>query len=123
VILVDTSVWVDYLRVGDELLQDLLNRESVLSHELIIGELALGSLRNRQVVLAQLLRLPEALMARHEEVMRLLEQQRLYGSGLSYVDLHVLAAARLTPDASLWTRDKALLSAAEKLSLAARVTH
>jgi predicted nucleic acid-binding protein len=122
-ILVDTSVWVDYLRMGDELLQDLLDRESVLSHEFIIGELALGSLRNRQVVLAQLLRLPEALVARHEEVMRLLEQQRLYGSGLSYVDLHVLAAARLTADTSLWTRDKALLSAAEKLSLAAHVTH
>ncbi len=122
-ILVDTSVWVDYLRIGDELLQDLLDREQVLAHPFVIGELALGGMRQRAAKLHQLLRLPAANVARHDEVMQLVEQQRLYGLGLSYADVHLLAATRLTAAATLWTRDKTLSAAAEKLSLAARVTH
>jgi predicted nucleic acid-binding protein len=73
--------------------------------------------------LQQLHRLPSATVARHDDVMRLVDQQRLYGSGLSYIDVHLLAAARLTPGASLWSRDKRLSAAAEKLSIAERVTH
>lgn len=121
-ILVDTSVWVDHLRVGDELLQGLLNKERVLAHPIVIGELALGGLRQRAAKLGQLVRLPAANVARHDEVMELVEQQRLYGLGLSYADVHLLAATRLTPGASLWTRDKSLSAAAEKMSLAARLT-
>jgi predicted nucleic acid-binding protein len=123
VILVDTSVWVDHLRAGDALLQDLLDRERVLSHPFVIGELALGSIPQRAATLRQLNRLPSSIIARHDHVMLLVDQQRLYSSGLSYVDVHLLAATRLTPDATLWSRDKNLAAAAERLSLAARVTH
>ena len=49
--LVDTSVWVDHLRAGDERLMALLNRSEVLAHPFVIGELACGSLRNRSEVL------------------------------------------------------------------------
>jgi predicted nucleic acid-binding protein len=122
-ILVDTSVWVDHLRIGDELLQDLLDKDQVLAHPFVIGELGLGSIPRRAATLLQLFRLPAANVASHDEVMRLVDQQRLYGLGLSYADVHLLAATRLTPAASLWTRDKGLSAAAEKLSLAARVTH
>ncbi|HEY2621165.1 MAG TPA: type II toxin-antitoxin system VapC family toxin [Acetobacteraceae bacterium] len=122
-ILVDTSVWVDHLRMGDELLQDLLDRDQVLAHPFVIGELALGSIPQRAATLRQLLRLPAANVARHDEVMQLVEQQWLYGVGLGYADVHLLAATRLTSAATLWTRDKSLAAAADKLSLAARVTH
>ena len=122
-ILVDTSVWVDHLRIGDALLQDLLDKDQVLAHPFVIGELGLGSIPRRAATLLQLLRLPTAIVANHDEVMRLVERQRLYGLGLSYADVHLLAAARLTPEATLWTRDKNLSAAAERLSLAARVTH
>jgi predicted nucleic acid-binding protein len=123
VILVDTSVWVDHLRIGDALLQDLLDRDRVLAHPFVIGELGLGRIPQRAATLLQLRRLPSALVARHDEVMHLVDEQRLYGLGLSYIDAHLLAATRLTPGASLWTRDKSLSAAAEKLSVAARVTH
>jgi hypothetical protein len=73
--------------------------------------------------LLQLERLPLANVARHNEVMRLIDRQRLHGAGLSYVDVHLLAATRMTPGATLWTRDKSLSATAERLSLAARVTH
>jgi predicted nucleic acid-binding protein len=123
VILVDTSVWVDHLRAGDALLQALLDKEQVLSHPFVIGELGLGSIPQRATTLRQLNRLPVSLVAHHDDVMLLVDQQRLYGSGLSYVDVHLLAATRLTPDATLWSRDKNLSAAAKRLSLAARVTH
>ncbi len=122
-ILVDTSIWVDHLRTGDELLQELLSREQVLLHPFVFGELALGGLRHRAGTLFQLRQLPTATVAQHDEVIRLVEQEILYGLGLSYIDAHILAATRLTPGASLWTRDKSLSAAAEKLSVAARVTH
>jgi hypothetical protein len=55
--------------------------------------------------------------------MRLIEQEALYGMGVGYIDAHLLAAARLTPGAMIWTRDRRFLVVAEKLSLAARVVH
>ena len=122
-VLVDTSVWVDHLRRGDELLQDLLDKERVLAHPFVVGELGLGSIPQRAETLLQLFRLPEANVARHDDVMELVDHERLYGVGLSYVDAHLLAATRLTPGATLWTRDKRLSIAAEKLLIAARVTH
>jgi predicted nucleic acid-binding protein len=123
VILVDSSVWIDHLRRADEILTDLLDREQVLMHPFVLGELALGHLRQRDVVLEALQDLHQATMARDEEVMHVIERQRLFGLGLGYVDAHLLAAVQLTPQASLWTRDKRLLAAAERLSLAARLTH
>ena len=122
-VLVDTSVWVDHLRRGDELLQDLLDKDRVLAHPFVVGELGLGSIPQRAETLSQLFRLPEANVARHDDVMQLVDHERLYGVGLSYVDVHLLAATRLTPGATLWTRDKRLSAAAERLLIAARVTH
>jgi len=122
-ILVDTSVWVDHLRHGDVRLAALLEHQTVLAHPQVIGELALGQLRHRDAVLSELMELPRATVASDDEVLRLIERETLYGSGLGYVDAHLLAATRLTPGALIWTRDRRLLSAAEKLSLAARLSH
>ena len=122
-ILVDTSIWMDHLHRGDEMLASLLGNGVVLMHPFVIGELALGSLRQRDVILRALRRLPSASVARNDEVMRLIDQEALFGLGIGYVDVHLLAAVRLTPDTSLWTRDKNLSAAAERLSLAAHVVH
>ena len=95
---------------------DLLNRASVLSHPLVIGELACGSLQNRDEILGLLSALPMALVAEHDEVLRLLDDERLYGRGLGWVGVHLLASARLTVCA-LWTLDKPLSKAAGALDL------
>jgi hypothetical protein len=123
VILVDSSVWIDHLRRGDEVLTDLLDQQQVLMHPFVIGELALGHLQPRDVVLRMLHDLDWVIVARDDEVMRLIEHESLFGLGLGYVDAHLLTAARLTPGTLLWTRDKRLSAAAEKLLVAARVTH
>jgi predicted nucleic acid-binding protein len=118
-ILVDTSVWIDHLRAGDVALTGLLEKGLVLAHPFVIGELALGRLRRRDIVLSALLGLPRASVANDDEVMRFIGQEKLFGLGIGYVDAHLLAAVRLTAHALLWTRDKTLSAAAERLSLAA----
>ena len=64
-------------------------------------------MRKRDQVLDLLKALPETLVAEHEEVMHLLEEKRLYGHGLGWIDLHLLASASLNR-ATLWTMDRAL---------------
>jgi len=123
VILVDSSIWIDHLRHTDEVLVDLLDREQVLVHPFVIGELAMGHLPSRHAILEDLRDLRHAIVADHEEVLRFVAEEPLFGLGLGYVDAHLLASARLTPGATLWTRDRRLAAAAERLSLAARVTH
>jgi hypothetical protein len=100
-------------------LTGLLNAGQVLAHPFVIGELALGNLRQRQRVLSALQDLPQSVMARDIEVLRFIDVQSLYGFGIGYVDTHLLAAARLTPGGSLWTRDKRLDAVARRLGLAA----
>jgi predicted nucleic acid-binding protein len=118
VTLVDTSVWVDHLRVGNEALAGLLDGTHVLAHPFVIGELALGDLRQRPTILVTLQDLPQAKVATDQEVLLFIERHALAGLGIGYVDAHLLVSARLTAGASLWTRDKRLSNVAERLGLA-----
>ena len=121
-ILADTSVWVDHLRRRDAALTKLLNDNHVLTHPFVVGELALGNLRSRREILDMLSLLPLASVASHDETMEFVEKNQLSGSGVGYVDAHLLAAARLTSGASLWTRDKKLRQVADRLNLANALT-
>lgn len=117
-ILVDTSVWVDHLRKDDPGMRMLLNGGRVLSHPFVIGELAMGNMNRREPVLKAMRKLPEALVAREEEVLQFVGTRRLFGLGIGYIDAHLLTSVQLTPGASLWTRDKRMFEVASKLGLA-----
>ncbi|MDQ2681188.1 MAG: type II toxin-antitoxin system VapC family toxin [Candidatus Eremiobacteraeota bacterium] len=116
-ILIDTSVWIDHLRLGDETLSRLLRAENVLMHPFVIGELALGSLKQRQALLSDLRDLPRAPVASDSELLHFIDQVGLPGSGIGYVDAHLLASTQLTPGSTLWTRDKRLQQVATSLGL------
>jgi predicted nucleic acid-binding protein len=118
-ILVDTSVWVDHLRVGDSRLSALLNSGEVLAHPFVIGEVALGSLKQRTTVLSALVNLPQAPIATDREVLLFIDENGLAGTGIGYVDAHLLASARLGADTTIMTRDRRLHAAAIRLALAA----
>lgn len=120
-ILVDTSVWVDHLRNGNAQLRELLDSGEVLIHPFVVGEIALGQLQSRRIILDTLRSLPQCTVASHDEVLAFIEQNKLFGFGIGYVDAHLLAAARLTATAVLWTRDKRLRGAAERMVLAANL--
>ena len=122
-ILVDTSVWVDHFRVADERLMSLLNAGEALGHPFVTGELALGNLRQRDNILWALQRLPQAVCAEPAEVLDFIDREALFGHGIGYVDVHLLAATRLTAGARLWTRDRSLHQVAAELGLAAVVSH
>lgn len=117
-ILADTSVWIDHLRRPDLLMLDLLGSGRILMHPLVIGELAAGSLADRERRLLQLDQMPQAKRAGDFVVRHLIEAHRLFGTGLSYFDVHLLASVRVTPHAQLWSRDKALITAATQLDVA-----
>lgn len=122
-ILVDTSIWIDHLRASDEQLARLLETGQVLAHPFVIGELALGNLRNRDAVLGALQDMPQAAVATEPEVLRFIGEKGLFGLGIGYIDAHLLAAVLLTPGSLLWTRDKRLLAASTQLGIAANTTH
>ncbi len=117
-IIVDTSIWVDHLRRNNELLASLLDDGRVLVHPFVIGEVALGQMRQRKIILAALLDLPRSQVATEEEVLGFIERHTLSGRGVGYIDVHLLAAARLTAGAALWTRDRRLHAVADALGLA-----
>jgi hypothetical protein len=115
-ILVDTSVWVLHLRKGNIGLERLLNNAEVICHPFIVGELACGNLKNRAEILFLLQDLPMATQAEHKEVMQVIDNHHLMGKGLGYIDIHLLASARLN-EVSLWTLDKKLEKVAAKLGI------
>ena len=116
-ILVDTTVWIDHLRKGRSALSAALEREEVMTHPFVIGELACGSLENRRELLELLAALPSTVVATDEEALHLIEQHRLMGRGIGWVDVHLLASVKLTEAAQLWTRDKRLHAVATELRI------
>lgn len=110
-VLADTSVWIQHFRQGVPALAALLSEGLVLMHPFVSGELACGNLKNRASVLADLHALPSATLASETEVLQLIEERRLWGRGLGWIDAHLLASALLS-HCELWTLDKHLAKAA-----------
>jgi predicted nucleic acid-binding protein len=118
VILVDTSVWIDHFRRGSQDLVAALEREEVATHPFVIGEIACGHLKDRAEVLHLLGTLPAAPVATDEEVLVFIEERKLMGRGIGYIDVHLLASAALGDDLRLWTIDTRLSVIARRLKLA-----
>lgn len=115
-ILVDTSVWVQHLREGNRSLRRMLLNSQVASHPFVLGEIACGNLKNRGEILKLLASLPQVEVAETDDVLTLLENYRLFGRGVGWVDAHILASAKLS-DVPLWTADKRLAAAAKPLKV------
>jgi predicted nucleic acid-binding protein len=118
-VLADTSIWIDHFRRSDLQLSQLLERGDIVMHPFIIGELLLGHVPKIAEMIDDLNVLPKAIVASADEILNFISDRKLPGSGIGYVDAHLLAAAALTPETIVWTRDKRLLAAAQSLSLAA----
>lgn len=117
-ILADTSVWVDHFRTGNPRLAALLGDDRVACHPFVVGELACGNLRDRHDILGYFQHLPEVPVATHAEALRLVTAHGLEGSGVGWIDVHLLASALLAT-ASLWTLDRQLRAAARRVGCAA----
>lgn len=116
-ILVDTSVWIEHLRKADVKLQELLQNDEVVTHPFVRLELALGSIANRHMVLADLALLPQVPVARTEELFGLVEFRKLSRRGIGITDLHLIASALFDSSIAIWTRDRRLGDIADELGL------
>ena len=114
--LVDTSVWVDHLRRGNRALAERLDRGLVWSHPFVVGELACGRLSDRTQILSLLEALPTPPVADHGEVLALIELRNLAGTGIGWVDAHLLASAVLGR-IGIWTLDRTLDEVAARLEI------
>jgi hypothetical protein len=115
-ILVDTSVWIAHFREAGSNLAHLLSEGLVMVHPFVVGELACGNLKNRDGILSDLQALPPAAPATHEEALRLVKDRKLWGTGIGWIDAHLLASALLS-EAELWTLDERLDRAAAAASV------
>ena len=116
-ILVDTSVWVNHFRRGEPILSAALEAGEVLTHAFVIGEIACGNLKRRSEVLSLMRELPPSPTATDEEAQHFIDQHKLMGRGIGYIDVHLLASALLAGNATLWTHDKRLSATADRLAL------
>ncbi|WP_045215655.1 type II toxin-antitoxin system VapC family toxin [Desulfonatronovibrio magnus] len=116
--LVDTSVWIDHFNKSEPLLVSFLNDNVVCTHPFIIGEIALGNLRQREIVIGYFQGLPQACVGSDFEVMHFISKKMLHGKGIGYVDAHLVTSALLMNNIYIWTRDKKLLKAAKQLNMA-----
>ena len=92
--------------------------DQVLCHPLIVLELACGTPpAPRERTLGDLRKLQQAVVATTDELLALIEREKLHDSGCGAVDVAMLAAALLTPDTRLWTMDKNLDSLAARLGV------
>lgn len=115
--LVDTSIWIDHLRTGNDALVTMLQNHLVCIHPWIIGELACGNLANRVEALELLGSLPPLAPARENEALHSIEKRCLMGRGIGYIDVHLLAAT-VMHGVEIWTRDKRLMGVAMDLGVA-----
>lgn len=115
-VLADTSVWIDHFRRGNPRLAACLSDGLVLMHPFVSGELACGNLKDRASILCDLHALPRANPASDAEVLRLIEDRRLSGRGLAWIDAHLIASALLSK-AGFWTLDSKLAKAGAELGL------
>jgi len=117
-VIVDTSVWIDHFRHNNRTLVELMLRDSVLVHPMVIVEIACGTPpapRNQSLEnLAQLQPCNQATLA---EVLALVEREKLYGLGCGLVDLCLLASTLITPATALWTLDKRLADMAQRFGV------
>jgi predicted nucleic acid-binding protein len=121
-ILADTTVWIDHLRVSNPEMERLLQNGRIAMHPFVVAEISLGSLRERQKTLSQLDRLIEVKVANLAEVRVLIESQALYSKGIGLIDANLAASCLITPGTELWTRDLALQRVAKSLGIHANLT-
>lgn len=117
-ILIDTSVWIDFLAKDNPVVSEILIADLALTHDLVIGELAIGSLRDRDRTPRLIGSLPRATRAQDWEVIQAINAHGLHGIGLSFIDAHLLTSLWLTPGSRLWTHDRRLRSASAALGVA-----
>lgn len=117
-VLLDTSIWIRHFKTSNLRVVQLLESESVVSHEFVVAEMACGSLKSREETLGYLKELITLPTVSTQEVLLLIETKKLYSRGIGLIDAQLLASTLIVPDTQLWTADKRLENIAHELGIA-----
>jgi hypothetical protein len=118
-VLVDTSMWIDHFRRGNDHLKELLMLDFVLIHPFIGLEIACGNIPQPRIQTLRLFNfLSMCQQSTVDEVNNFIEREKLYGLGYGMVDLALLTSCLITPNSCLWTCDKRLHQLASRFSIA-----
>jgi predicted nucleic acid-binding protein len=117
-IIPDTSIWIDHIHHTDPQLAELLTKRKILVHPFVVGEIALGSMKQYDAIIESLLKLPAAPSATDAEVRFMIRRYTIMGSGIGYVDAQLLASTMLIDNARLWTRHRRLHTIASQVGVA-----
>jgi predicted nucleic acid-binding protein len=118
-VVVDSNIWVHHWRARNSLLMAMVEDGEVWTHPLIIGELSMGTLRDRDRTLWDLTRLGRPPLATDAETRQMVEARRLWGRGIGWNDAKILASI-VIGGCQLWTRDLRLDEVAGELGVAWR---
>ena len=122
-VLIDTSVWIDHFRNGNDALIDLLGLDLALTHPMVILEIACGTPPAPRIqTLNNIGLLQPCNQASLSEVMEFIEHEKLFGLGCGLVDMALLASTLITPGTELWTLDKRLAGLASRFGVAHQPT-
>lgn len=122
-VLVDTSVWVSHFKKANSHLVQLAASDRLITHSMVIGEIACGTPPNRSTILSDFAMLRVVSSVSIEELMLFIDENRLFGRGCGFVDLSLLAASLITSNTLLWTYDKRLSSLALEFGLGYSDSH
>lgn len=118
-VVVDANIWVFHWRTHNSLLMDMLADGEIWTHPIVIGELSMGTLRNRDQTLWDLTRLGRPPLATDAETRQMVEARRLWGRGIGWNDAKILASV-VIGSCVLWTRDGRLDEIAAEMGVAWR---
>ena len=120
-VLVDTSVWIRFLAGRAPFasgLDELLGRDEVVGHEMVFGELLIGDLGGgRRNLLEAYAQMHHANTVAHPEVVEFVRARRLFGRGVGWIDVNILASA-VVGGFQMWTADPRFSTLADELRVA-----
>ncbi len=115
-VLVDSCVWVGHFRQHNPLLVNMLEDGEIWCHPIVVGELSMGNLKDRQQTIFDLAKLNRPPIATFAETRQMIEARRLWGRGIQWNDARILASAILG-QVPLWTFDVRLSEIAKELGV------
>ena len=116
-IIVDTSIWVDHFRRPQKELAALIAKGEIALHPYVFGELALGGFPSKGLVVDEMMELARPPVASTTETLAFIAWAELSGTGVGYVDTHLLISARLLANGKILTKDKRLHAQAKRLGV------
>lgn len=118
-VVVDANVWVHHWREHNPLLMAMVAEGEIWTHPIVIGELSMGNLKNRDHTLWNQMRLGRPMLATDVETRQMVEARRLWGGGIGWNDAKILASV-VVGSCLLWTRDQRLDEIAFEMGVAWR---